>query len=169
MIASQPFDASLKKAAADRVSTDAKFAADIGVRPTAQVRSHDVSNVKPFMRLGDRRSWRGAFGSVALAVLRLRHQCKVLDRVVQWVAVDVMNDLPTRERATKMTLHENAVFQPQASIDIDVTVTKLLVDVPPFVVGRICSSLAEPVLRRVLCLTHVDIVRLPVATLKGAL
>ena len=63
-------------------------------------------------------------------VLALRHQFEVVNRIVQAVAGDVMDNLAAVKRAAKMLRHNNAMLVGQLAVIPNHSVATAFIDVP---------------------------------------
>ena len=130
---STALDSSRQQSAADGASLDTKFRSYVCVGSACAVLSQDVVNVHRLVRLRNWRGWSRALGSVAATVFGLRHQLQVGQVIVEGVAVDVMNDLPSLKRSSQMLSHDDSVLIGQASINADHAVAERLMNVPALI------------------------------------
>ena len=74
----------------------------------------------------------------------LSHQFEIIKGVVEAISVSMMNYLALQQRATKMQLHNNAVFGAQTAFKPNVTVAQRLMDVAAFVTRVLVPTFARP-------------------------
>ena len=117
MITRRSLNASRQQPTPYGAALDSEFGPYGYVGSAREVLGQDVVNVQCLMRSASPITWRGwssAFGGVAASMFSLGHQLKVLNVVVQGVAINVMNDLPSLQFAPQMEGHHNPVLVSKA-------------------------------------------------------